>query len=201
MGHDISRRSVLGGMAGVGLASSVQLNAVAAPRRDPVQALVQEVLSRPRAVRDGDEPPANADLAPSLPDNSPDFTQENFAVGWYSSAGSEQGDQATFHSLAETLSSQYAHNPDFLNYRKASEGATTVGSYNGYEFRFETASRVRKDIKIWGRVIFLPPVDGGRNGVTLLMFATSLAREVRSVDDVGVKGELPMMLESFRFGK
>jgi len=131
----------------------------------------------------------------------PDFTQENFAVGWYSSAGSEQGDQATFHSLAETLSSQYAHNPDFLNYRKASEGATTVGSYNGYEFRFETASRVRKDIKIWGRVIFLPPVDGGRNGVTLLMFATSLAREVRSVEDVGVRGELPMMLESFRFGK
>jgi hypothetical protein len=50
-------------------------------------------------------------------------------------------------------------------------------------------------------VIFLPPVDGGKNGVTLLMFATSLAPKVRSVDDVGVKGELPMMLQSFRFAK
>jgi hypothetical protein len=131
----------------------------------------------------------------------PDFTQENFAVGWYASAGSEEGDLATFHTLAENLSAQYARNPDFLNYRKTSEGPTTVGAYDGYEFRFETAARNRKDIKIWGRVIFLPPVDGSKNGVTLLMFATSLAPEVRSVDDVGVKGELPMMLQSFRFVK
>jgi hypothetical protein len=57
------------------------------------------------------------------------------------------------------------------------------------------------DIKIWGRVIFVPPVDGGKNGVTLLMLTTSLAQELKSVDDVGVKGQLPMMLESFRFGK
>ena len=67
----------------------------------------------------------------------------------------------------------------------------------------ESASRKTEhgDIKIWGRVIFIPPADGGTNGVTLLMLTTSLATELRSVDDVGVKGELPMMLESFRFGK
>ena len=39
------------------------------------------------------------------------------------------------------------------------------------------------------------------NGVTLLMLATSLAQELKSVNDVGVKGDLPMVLESFRFGK
>jgi len=33
------------------------------------------------------------------------------------------------------------------------------------------------------------------------MLDSSLAPEVKSVDDVGVKGELPMILESFRFGK
>ena len=131
----------------------------------------------------------------------PDFTQENFSVGWYSSAGSEEGDRATFHTLAESLSAQYAQNPEFLDYRRVSEGPTTAGLYDGYEFRFETASRNRPDIKIWGRVIFIPPVDGSNNGVTLLMFATSLAREVKSVNDVGAKGELPMILESFRFGK
>ena len=131
----------------------------------------------------------------------PDFTQENFSVGWYSSAGSEEGDRATFHTLAESLSAQYEQNPEFLDYRKVSEGPTTAGLYDGYEFRFETASRNRPDIKIWGRVIFIPPVDGSNNGVTLLMFATSLAPEVKSVNDVGAKGELPMILESFRFGK
>ena len=133
----------------------------------------------------------------------PDFTQENFAVGWYSSAGSEEGDRAVFHSLAENLSSQFAKNPNFSEYRKVSEGPTKTAAYDGYEFRFETVSRNtdKGDIRIWGRVIFLPPVDGGKNGVTLLMLATSLAPELKSVNDVGVKGELPMMLESFRFGK
>ena len=131
----------------------------------------------------------------------PDFTHENFAVGWYSSAGSEEGDRATFHTLVENLSAQYAQNPDFLDYRKVSEGPTRAGHYDGYEFRFETASRNRPDIKIWGRVIFVPPVDGSNNGVALLMFATSLAPELKKVNDVGVKGELPMILESFRFGK
>ncbi len=131
----------------------------------------------------------------------PDFTEENFAVGWYSSAGSEEGDRAVFHSLAENLSAQFAKG--FTDYKKVSEGPTKAGPYDGYEFRFQSMSRntERGDITIWGRVIFLPPVDGGKNGVTLLMLATSLATELKSGNDVGVKGELPMMLESFRFGK
>jgi hypothetical protein len=131
----------------------------------------------------------------------PDFTQENFAVGWYSSAGSAEGDRATFPTLAKNLSDQFASN--FSEYRKVSEGPTKVGAYDGYEFRFESASRntAKGDINIWGRVIFLPPVDGGKDGVTLLMLTTSLATELKSVKDVGVKGDLPMLLESFRFGK
>ena len=131
----------------------------------------------------------------------PDFTQENFAVGWYASAGSAEGDQTVFPTLAANLSGQFAKN--FADYKKVSEGPAKVGVYDGYQFRFESRSRdtAKGDIQIWGRVIFLPPVDGGKNGVTLLMLATSLAPELKSVNDVGVKGELPMMLDSFRFGK
>ena len=55
--------------------------------------------------------------------------------------------------------------------------------------------------KIWGVGVFIPPVDGGKDGVTLLMLATSLAPELKTINDVGAKGDLPMMLESFRFGK
>ena len=131
----------------------------------------------------------------------PDFTQENFAVGWYSSAGSAEGDRSVLPALAENLSKQFAKT--FTEYKKVSEGTTKAGVYDGYEFRFESASRNTEhgDIKIWGRVIFVPPMDGSNNGVTLLMLATSLAPELKSVDDVGVKGELPMMLASFRLGK
>jgi len=131
----------------------------------------------------------------------PDFTQENFAVGWYSSSGLATDDRALFPTLAQNLSAQFEKN--FPDYHKVSEGETKAGVYDGYEFRFESTSRntAKGDLKVWGRVIFLPPVDGGKNGVTLLMLATSLAPELRSIDDVGAKGELPMILESFRFGK
>jgi hypothetical protein len=131
----------------------------------------------------------------------PDFTQENFAVGWYSSGGSAEADRSVFPSLAAKLSAQFEKS--FPGYSKVSESETKVGVYDGYEFRFEGISRntSKGDLKLWGRLIFLPPVDGGKNGVTLLMLATSLAPELKSVDDVGVKGELPMMLASFRFGK
>jgi hypothetical protein len=131
----------------------------------------------------------------------PDFTQENFAVAWNSSAAPVAENRALFHTLAENLSAQFKSK--FPGYRKVSEGETKAGVYDGYEFRFEGESKgtAKGDLKLWGRVIFLPPQDGGSDGVTLLMLATSLAPELRSVDDVGVKGELPMMLESFRFGK
>lgn len=128
----------------------------------------------------------------------PDFTQENFAVGWYSATGTST---ELFANLAENLSKQFS--TGFPEYRKVSEGPTRVGVYDGYEFRFEAMSRdtAKGDLKIWGRVVFLPPPSGGNTGVTLLMLTTSLAPELKSVDDVGVKGELPMVLESFRFGK
>jgi hypothetical protein len=131
----------------------------------------------------------------------PDFTQENFAIGWYSSSGSATDDKALFPTLTENLSAQFAKS--FPEYRKVSEAETKVGVYDGYEFRFESSSRstAKGDLKIWGRVIFLSPTDGGKNGVTLVLITTSLAPEVKSIDDVGVKGELPMILESFRFGK
>ena len=106
-----------------------------------------------------------------------------------------------FHSLAEKLSAQFKL--AFPGYRKVSEGEIKMGAYDAYEFRFEGLAKdtAKGNLNLWGRVILLPPQDGGKDGVTLLMLATSLAPELTSLDDVGVKGELPMMLQSFRFGK
>ncbi|MDQ2975226.1 MAG: hypothetical protein M3R69_07425, partial [Acidobacteriota bacterium] len=74
----------------------------------------------------------------------------------------------------------------------------------GYEFRFESVSRgtEKGDLKLWGRVIFLPTgVSGDQTGATVILLATSLAPELSGVEDVGEKGELPVILQSFRFGK
>ena len=89
-------------------------------------------------------------------------------------------------------------------YHKLSEGQTKINSLDGYEFRFEGLSKTpeKGDIHIWGRVVFLPSgVAGDQNGATLVMFTTSLAPEISGVDDIGTKGQMPVILESFRFGK
>ncbi|HEY9282550.1 MAG TPA: nuclear transport factor 2 family protein, partial [Pyrinomonadaceae bacterium] len=129
-------------------------------------------------------------------------TLENFAVGWYTSTGTAAGDAALFPQLARQLSTQFA--AGFPGYRKVSEGPARVGSYDGYEFRF--TSRLRnpqgQNIDLYGRAVMLPSGSTvQRNGVALIMLATSLAPEIKSVDDVGTKGELPVILESFRMGK
>jgi len=132
----------------------------------------------------------------------PDFTQENFAVGWYTSQGTFAGDLPTFPQLVELLGSNISKN--FPEYRKVSEGPTKINSMDGYQFRFESLSKgtSKGDIQLWGRVVFLPPgVEGEKTGATLIMLSTSLAPELSGVDDVGAKGEMPVILESFRFGK
>lgn len=132
----------------------------------------------------------------------PDFTQENFAVGWYTSKGTFAADESTFPQLVEVLGASLAKN--FPGYRKVSEGPTIVNSLDGYEFRFVSVAKgsEKGDIQVWGRVIFLPTgVSGEQTGATLVMLTTSLAPELSGVEDVGAKGQMPVILESFRFGK
>ena len=132
----------------------------------------------------------------------PDFTQEKFAVSWYESKGTVAADESTFPRLVERLNTTYSRN--FPEYRKVSEGPMKVNSLDGYEFRFAGLAKGtdKGDLQLWGRVIFLPPgVEGETSGATLSMLTTSLAPELSGVEDVGEKGEMPVILESFRFGK
>ncbi|MFZ0061750.1 MAG: hypothetical protein WAL47_06905 [Pyrinomonadaceae bacterium] len=132
----------------------------------------------------------------------PDFTQENFAVGWYTSQGTFEADTPLFPRLVELLSANLSK--DFPGYRKVSEGPTKVNSMDAYEFRFVSLSKETEkgDIQVWGRVVFLPSgVAGQTTGATLIMLATSLAPELTGIEDVGDKGEMPVILESFRFVK
>jgi hypothetical protein len=144
--------------------------------------------------------PGAGNFARVLRQLAPDAPQEIFAVGWYESTGSKDTDELSYPRLVEERSSQFAK--DYPGYEKVSEGPTKAGPYDAYEFRFSAVYRntERGDVKIWGRVMFVPPVEG-KKGVTLLMLASSLATEVKGPSDVGVKGDLPLTLQSFRFGK
>ena len=132
----------------------------------------------------------------------PDFTQENFAVRLYESKGTYDADLPDFPKQVEDFSASLAK--AFPGYRKVSEGPTKINSLDAYEFRWAGLSKgtEKGDLQLWGRVVFVPSgVAGDNNGVILTMFTTSLAPELSSVEDVGAQGEMPVILESFRFGK
>jgi hypothetical protein len=134
----------------------------------------------------------------------PDFTQENFAVRWYESKGTYEADLPDFPKQVEDFSASLAKAFRDTGYRKVSEGPTKINSLDAYEFRWVGLSKgtEKGDLQVWGRVVFVPTgVAGDTNGVILTMFTTSLAPELSSVEDVGDKGQMPVILESFRFGK
>jgi hypothetical protein len=119
-------------------------------------------------------------------------TIENFAVGWVS------GPASMMPQLAQQFSDQFA--PGFPNYKKVSEGETRIGAYECYEFRFSAnMSTAKGATDIWGRIVLLPS-EAGRKGAALVMLATSHSPDVHGPEDVGEKGELPIILKSFRFG-
>jgi hypothetical protein len=131
----------------------------------------------------------------------PDFTQENFAVRWYESKGTYADDLADFPKRVQQFSAELAQ---FPGYRQVSSGPTKINSMDAYEFKWEGLSKgtEKGDLHLWGRVVFVPSgVAGDKNGAILSMFTTSLAPELSSVEDVGTRGEMPVILESFRFVK
>ena len=132
----------------------------------------------------------------------PDFTQENVAFRWYPSKGTFAADLPDFPTQVEEVNASLAKL--LKEYRKVSEGPTKINSLDAYEFRWvaESKGTVKGDLKLWGRVVFVPTgVEGDKTGAVLTMFTTSLAPELSSEEDVGEKGETPVILESFRFAK
>ncbi len=132
-----------------------------------------------------------ADFSRNLPGGVP---QEVFTASWYDPQGSD--------GFAAVVAKKSAELEKFLpatNYQKVSEGPTRVGGAEAYEFRFQ--GEFTGAVPYWGRVIFLPSgVAEKKNGVTLFLLATAKAPEVKGVADVGEKGELPVILNTFRLG-
>jgi hypothetical protein len=128
----------------------------------------------------------------------PNYVQERFTVGWYESNGTYESDESLFPNLVAGASTNLSKLP---GYEKLSEGPTKVNSMNAYEITFKGLSENtdKGDVTYWGRVIFLPPgVEGRKTGLQLTILTSSLATELEGIEDVGVKGELPVILESFR---
>ena len=125
---------------------------------------------------------------------------EQLLVGFYDSRGTFKADREMFPKLSkEKTESQLK--PFVPNYRTVSEGETTVnGGWRAYEIKFEGAGKTAggENIKLFGRRLYIPAARNGmKNGYVLTMLATSLSTEVKSAEDVGVKGDLASVLNTF----
>ena len=127
-------------------------------------------------------------------DSTGTYLQERVLFNWYPSKGSYDADTAVFPESAKKVTD---HLPNFA---EVSRGEITINSYKGYEVRFKGEFKGgEKSIPYWGRLILLPPGDKAeKGGVAIVMLATSYSPGVTSAGDVGGKGELAMLLESFR---
>jgi hypothetical protein len=126
-------------------------------------------------------------------------TYENLNVGYFSTAGSTEKNQKLYPTLIAQLQSQFEQ--QFRDLKKVGEGATKVGSYDGWEGLFtSTTGDEDKKVTVYTRVILLPNADGTK-GVTLLMMGTSLCPDLSAPEDLGKKGELQGVLESFKFAE
>ena len=138
----------------------------------------------------------------TLEDDTGDYLLESATVSWYNSSGTFESDLSLFPDRARNFSAQLS--AGLPGYEKVSEGPTQINALKGYEFRFKGVFQKtgKGDLPYWGRAIFLPPgSEGEKNGVVIVLLATSLAPQLSGVEDVGAKGDMPIILESFRFAK
>lgn len=124
---------------------------------------------------------------------------EQMLVSYYNSKGTFNTDAGLFPPLVkETNSTLEKIVP---NYRMISSGEQTINNgWRAYEVKFEGTGKTENGDKItlWGRRLFIPSaIRGTKNGYVITMLATSLSKDVKSADDVGAKGELATILETF----
>ena len=124
---------------------------------------------------------------------------EQILIGYYDSKGTFKDDAEIFK--AQVKETNNTLNKLVPNYKMISEGEKTINNgWRAYEIKFQGTGRTANGDKVtlWGRRLFIPvAMPGMKNGYVITMLATSLSKEVKNVDDVGVKGELSTVLETF----
>lgn len=136
------------------------------------------------------------DVSRTTPDGQ---LREQMLISYYPSKGTFTADAASFGQMVKETNDTLKK--ILPGYQMVSEGEIKVnGEWRAYELKFqgEAPGPNGEKLMVWGRRLFIPAARMGvRNGFEITMLATSLADGVKSVDDVGVRGELAPILYSF----
>jgi hypothetical protein len=126
-------------------------------------------------------------------------TWENLNVGYYRPAPTDAENQTLYQQVLGQLESQFSQ--QFKDFRKVSDGPAKIGAYDGHEALYAGwVDADGKRVEVYTRAVFVPSPDGTK-GVSLMMMGTSLCPDLEKPEDLGREGELPILLESFRFGE
>ena len=86
------------------------------------------------------------------------------------------------------------------NYQRISEGPTTFRGYTAYEYRAQWVSPndAGKSRNVFLRYLIVAPPTG-KYGVILEMSGDAFSPDIKGLDDLGTKGEMATILDSFTF--
>jgi hypothetical protein len=125
-----------------------------------------------------------------------DNTAENFAVGSASFDPPSAQSTALYDKLLDTLGKQIARS--FHNYTESKRIDVTVAGITSRAALFQADFNDTAKTMIYGKTIVVHP-PGKEKGVTILLLGTSLSRDIKKPDDLGVKGDTAEILQSFSF--
>lgn len=139
------------------------------------------------------------DIAISSKDGIP---IKQFIVGPYESNGTFKADTELFVKLVAKSNKDSSEALRPGSFEVVSQGATTIqnGRWKAYQVNFESKGKLPdgKTLSIWGRRLWIPAQrPNAKTGFIITMLATSRADDVKSADDVGKKGDLAKILQTF----
>lgn len=152
-------------------------------------------LYYPNGWRQNDAPTNFLDISKNAPSGLP---IEQMLITHYNSKGTYKLDEENFPALVK--SSNESLKKSLLNYQVVGEGKKTVNNgWQAYEVQFQGTGKANgEEVTIWGKRLFIPTaVRGMKNGYVVTMLATSLSGEVKEAGEVGVKGDLAKILDTF----
>ncbi len=137
------------------------------------------------------------DVSLDAPNGAP---VEQIMISPYESKGTFLKDKELFPKLVEKSNKDLAKDLD-EKLEVVSEGETTIqnGRWKAYEVKFRAEGSIDGEkTTVWGRRLWIPVQrPGAGSGFIITMLATSFSNDVKSVEDVGVKGRLAEILYTF----
>jgi hypothetical protein len=121
-------------------------------------------------------------------------TQENFAVGYMFAPPGRENDPEVLRQLTSQFETQFAQ--QFPNFQRTGDDHATIAGHEATGFRFTAR---QNNIDIFGRFLVLPVGQG--KGLSIIMLGTPVGSGLHSVDDLGEKGGIPVILRTFRVGE